>query len=121
MTDPKRASGTESGGASLPLRLSPLPPNMPLIHDAEETRRKLEDELSVQKYYRVALGYVPDHVAHIQLFPLDRLPLPPQNEAGYTAALSSYLKYQMENEEKEKRAQVKENIREIDQEQQSTR
>ena len=103
VTDPKRASGTESGGASLPLRLSPLPPNMPLIHDAEETRRKLEDELSVQKYYRIALGYVPDHVAHIQLFPLDRLPLPPQSDAGYPAALASYLKYQMENEEKEKR------------------
>ena len=55
-TDSKRASGKEpSGGATaLPLHLTPLPPNMPLLHNVEETRRKLEDELSVQKYLRIA-------------------------------------------------------------------
>ena len=107
-TDSKTwASGKEhSTGASLPLQLTPLPPNMPLLHDAEETRRKLEDELSVQKYLRVALGYIPDSVAHIKLFPLERFPLPPQDAPNYTRALESYLKHQMENEEKEKRVQT---------------
>ena len=90
-TDSKRASGKEpsSGATALPLHLTPLLPNMPLLHDAEETRRKLEDELSVQKYLRIALGFVPDSVAHIKLFPLNRLSVPPQDQPGHAQAFAT--------------------------------
>ena len=99
-----RASVKEtSSGAALQLRLTPLPANGPLLHDAQEARRILEDELRLQKMLRVALGYSPDSVAHIKLFPLDRLVLPSQSDPSYARSLTAYLKMKMENDEKEQK------------------
>ena len=74
---------------------------MPLMHDAEETRRKFDDELRLQKVLRVAKGHLPDAVAHVKLFPLDRIIIPLPDDPGFARAQTEYLKLQTQNNEKQ--------------------
>ena len=45
--------------------------------------RNLDSELSTAGYLRVAKGYTPDSARHIELFPLNRITLPPEGSRDY--------------------------------------